>query len=92
MIGAPHPTYLHKWIDWLIKITRKEEPGNLILEPRRATMIFNLLNKGGWVGGFEGQYLPSLSINYVAINKDMEKLPPTAVLNKDEKLSWSELQ
>ena len=25
---------------------------------------------------FEGQYLPSLSINYVAINKHLEKLPP----------------
>ena len=25
---------------------------------------------------FRGQYLPSLSINYVAINKDLEKLPP----------------
>ena len=25
---------------------------------------------------FQGQYLPSLSINYDAINKDFEKLPP----------------
>ena len=25
---------------------------------------------------FQGQYFPSLSINYVAINKDLEKLPP----------------
>ena len=25
---------------------------------------------------FQGQYLQSLSINYVAINKDLEKLPP----------------
>ena len=25
---------------------------------------------------FQGQYLPSLSINYVAINKHLEKLPP----------------
>ena len=25
---------------------------------------------------FQGQYLPSLSIKYVAINKDFEKLPP----------------
>ena len=24
---------------------------------------------------FQGQYLPSLSINYVAITKDLEKLP-----------------
>ena len=25
---------------------------------------------------FQGQYLPSLSVNYVAINKDLEKLTP----------------
>ena len=25
---------------------------------------------------FQGKYLPSLSINYVAINKVLEKLPP----------------
>ena len=25
---------------------------------------------------FQGQYLPSLSVNYVAINKVLEKLPP----------------
>ena len=25
---------------------------------------------------FQGQYLPSVSINYVAMNKDLEKLPP----------------
>ena len=24
---------------------------------------------------FQGQYLPNLSINYVAVNKDLEKLP-----------------
>ena len=30
-----------------------------------------------WLGtGFQGQYLPSLSINFVAMNKDLEKLPP----------------
>ena len=29
---------------------------------------------------FQGQYLPSLSINYVAINKDLEKLPPQLYL------------
>ena len=27
-----------------------------------------------WI--FHGHYLPSLSINYVAINKDLEKIPP----------------
>ena len=25
---------------------------------------------------FQGQYLPILGINYVAINRDLEKLPP----------------
>ena len=25
---------------------------------------------------FQGQYLPSLRINYAAINKDLENLPP----------------
>ena len=25
---------------------------------------------------FQGQYLPSLSVNYVAISKDLEKLTP----------------
>ena len=25
---------------------------------------------------FQGQYLPSVSVNYVAINKDLEKLTP----------------
>ena len=25
---------------------------------------------------FQGQYLPSLSVNYVAIHKDLEKMPP----------------
>ena len=59
-------------IDWFMKITRKEEPGNLILEPRQATMTLTLR----WLDGvFQGQYLPSLSVNYVAINKDMEKFP-----------------
>ena len=30
-----------------------------------------------WLGRvFQGQYLPSLSKNYVVINRDLEKLPP----------------
>ena len=33
---------------------------------------------------FQGQYLPSLSINYVAINKVLEKIATTVVLDKDE--------
>ena len=35
---------------------------------------------------FQGQYLPSLSINYVAINKDFGKIATTVVLDKDENL------
>ena len=33
---------------------------------------------------FLGGYLPSLSINYVAMSKDMEKRFPKTVLYKDE--------
>ena len=33
---------------------------------------------------FQGQYLPSLSINYVAMNKHFGKIATTAVLDKDE--------
>ena len=40
-----------------------------------------------WLDGvFQGQCLQSLSINYVAINKDLEKITTTAVLDKDENL------
>ena len=39
-----------------------------------ARSIFIILR---WLNRvYQGQYLPSLSINYVAINKDSEKLPP----------------
>ena len=49
------------------------------------------LNKGSpaklrwldWI--FWGEYLPSLSINYVAMSKDKEKKVSTTVLYKDEK-------
>ena len=42
---------------------------------------------------FQGHYFPGLSIiiNYVAINKDLEKLPPQ-MKDKDENLLWSGLQ
>ena len=30
-----------------------------------------------WLDGvFRSQYLPSLRLNYIAINKDLDKLPP----------------
>ena len=33
---------------------------------------------------FQGQYLPCLSVNYVAINKDLDKTDTTVVLGEDE--------
>ena len=35
-----------------------------------------------WI--FLGEYLPSLSLNYVGMSKDMEKKVTTTVLHKDE--------
>ena len=40
-----------------------------------------------WI--FWGGYLPSFSINYVAMNKDIEKKITTTVLHKDENFLWS---
>ena len=45
----------------------------------RAIRCSNIGRTGIWKWldtVFQGQYLPSLSINYVAINKHLEKLPP----------------
>ena len=41
---------------------------------------------------FQSQYLPSLSINYVATNKHLEKIATTVVLGKEGNLSRSGLQ
>ena len=41
---------------------------------------------------FQSQYLPNLSINYVATNKHLEKIATTVVLDKEGNLSWSGLQ
>ena len=41
---------------------------------------------------FQSQYLPSLSINFVATNKHLEKIATTVVLDKKGNLSWSGLQ
>ena len=41
---------------------------------------------------FQGRYLPSLSINYVAINKHLEKSHHSCITDKDENLLWSGLQ
>ena len=52
-------------IDWTINTLVTREPFLLVQKSGSIQLIF------------QGQYLQSLSINYVAINKDMEKLPPT---------------
>ena len=41
---------------------------------------------------FQSQYLPSLSINFVATNKHLEKIATTVVLDKQGNLSWLGLQ
>ena len=41
---------------------------------------------------FQGQYLPRLSINYVAKKQSFGKIATTVVLDEDEKLLWSGLQ
>ena len=51
------------------------------------------LRSGGFQAGsteffFYGGYLPSLRINYVAMNKIYRKKFTTAVLYKDENLLW----
>ena len=38
---------------------------------------------------FHGKYFASLSINYVAVNKDLEKIATTVVLEKGEKLLFA---
>ena len=50
----------------------------LILGSRPCSLINNVCQRHlRWLDTvFQGQYLPSLSINYVAINKVLEKLPP----------------
>ena len=42
--------------------------------------------QGGSIQLFQSQYLPSLSINYVAIKKGFGKIATTVVLDEDEKL------
>ena len=46
-----------------------------------------------WLDGvFQGQYLPSLRINYIVIKERFGKITTTAVLDKEEKWSWSVFQ
>ena len=55
---------------------------NSIKHVFRSSLVAVLLFVSGRLGlrwldiVFQGQYLPSLSVNYVTINKDLEKLTP----------------
>ena len=60
------------------KSSTKRNEGHTLLNNIGHTGIWRWLDTV-----FQGQYLPSLSVNYVAINKHTEKLPPV-VLDKDE--------
>ena len=61
----------------------------------RAVRCNNIGRTGIWKWldtVFQGQCLPSFSINYVCRHKQTyEKLPPHCVLDKDKNLSWSGL-
>ena len=61
-----------------IKISKQSKSG-LFVRMYACFMIERgyLLTQLRWLDTvFQGQYLPSLSINYVAINKVLKKLPP----------------
>ena len=47
--------------------------------PRDGTCLEVRWLCGVFQGVFQGQYLPSLGINYVATNKDLEKLLPRCI-------------
>ena len=50
---------------------------NLIINTEDRLIKTPDVNLIKWVDEvFQGQYLPILGINYVAINRDLEKLPP----------------
>ena len=61
----------------------------------RAILYNNMGHTGIWRWldtVFQGQYLLSLSVNYVTINKHLEKLPPVVLDTAQWNLSWSGLQ
>ena len=64
-----------------IEINRKQERARILMDEfvREAEATCQGKNKDilRWLDTvFQGQYLPSLRIIYVAINKVLEKLPP----------------
>ena len=50
----------------------------LTFGPEKIYLVLNMIEDSlRWLDiVFQGQYLPSLRVNYVAINKDLEKLTP----------------
>ena len=67
-----HCFYMNLWNSSFIE-TQLLHPGNVYAAIRKTGQISQMLLR--WLDTvFQGQYLPSLSINYVAINEDLEKL------------------
>ena len=65
---------------------KQESKKRLVFEIKRNEFL-------KWLNGvFQGQYLPSLRINYIVIKQRFGKITTTAVLYKEEKLSRSVLQ
>ena len=77
LVIALEPTLLH-CIAWLVSEllnTPVNQPSQSRVCDWSGLCKYNVLLR--WLDTlFQGQYLPSLSINYVAINKVLEKLPP----------------
>ena len=76
-IHKAHASLLSPGLSCLAVTNTEGETENL---PYKITNEKSIkINRDGFRGldtVFQGQYLPSLSINYVAINKVLEKLPP----------------
>ena len=77
LVIALEPTLLH-CIAWLVSEllnTPVNQPSHSRVCDWSGLCKYNVLLR--WLDTvFQGQYLPSLSINYVAINKVLEKLSP----------------
>ena len=77
LVIALEPTLLH-CIAWLVSEllnTPVNQPSQSRVCDWSGLCKYNVLLR--WLDTvFKGQYLPSLSINYIAINKVLEKLPP----------------
>ena len=65
--------------DWYTPSLNNRRIGNAktLKSAAASSLQSNKSGKLRWLDTvFQGQYLPSLSINYVAINRVLEKLPP----------------